>query len=153
MIQMNVTIPGLERLKEAMSRAPALTVSEISKAIQKTALTIQSNAIKEAPVNKQTGGGNLRQNIRTSLISGTRAEVVSKAPYSGYVEMGTAPHIIEAVNKRVLANKRTGQFFGKLVHHPGTRANPFMKRAIEKSQTKIVEFFKTAMQNVFNSLK
>ena len=35
-----------------------------------------------------------------------------KAQYAPYVEFGTAPHIIRAVNARVLANTQTGQFFG-----------------------------------------
>jgi len=153
MIDIEFKFDAIDKLKEALKRAPAKTVDEISKAVQKSALTIQSNAIKEAPVNKQTGGGNLRQNIRTSLVSKLRAEIISKAPYSGYVEYGTAPHIITPVNKKALANKRTGKFFGKVVHHPGTKANPYMHRALEKSVNKIGEFFRTAIENVFKSLK
>jgi HK97 gp10 family phage protein len=153
MIEIEFKLDALDKLKEALRRAPARTVDEIGKAVQKSALIIQSNAIREAPVNKQTGGGNLRQNIRTSLKSKLRAEVISKAPYSGYVEYGTAPHIIVPVNKKALANTRTGQFFGKVVHHPGTKANPYMHRALEKSRNKINEFFRNAVENVFKSLK
>ena len=153
MIEVKFEIQNLESLKEALRKAPATTLNEISKAVQKSALTIESNAKREAPVNKQTGGGNLKQNIRTSLITKTRAVVESKASYSGYVEFGTAPHIINVKNKKVLANVRTGQFFGKIVHHPGTRPNPYMERALEKSQNKIGQFFKTAMENVFKTFK
>lgn len=153
MIDVKFNIPNLERLHEALRKAPEATINEVSKAVQKSALQVQSQAIKEAPVNKQSGGGNLRQNIRAGMITKTRAEVVSKAPYSIFVEAGTAPHIIQIKNKRVLANKRTGEFFGTKVHHPGTRANPYMQRALEKSQGKIGEFFKTAMTNVFNVMR
>ncbi len=153
MIEITCDFKEINRLKEALRRSPAKTIDEISKAVQKSALIIESNAKKEAPVNKQTGGGNLRQNIRSSLKSKLRAEIESRAPYSGYVEMGTAPHIILPVVKKALANRRTGQFFGKIVHHPGTRPNPYMHRALERSMTKINEFFRVAMINVFNSFK
>jgi HK97 gp10 family phage protein len=153
MIDVEFKIEGLERLAEGLKKAPVETLNQISIAVQKSAMTIQSNALKEAPVNKQPGGGNLRQNIRTSQISKTKAEIVSKAPYSGFVEYGTAPHLIKVKNKQVLANRRMGQVFGKIVHHPGTRPNPYMKRALEKSQAKIAEFFRTAMANIINTLK
>lgn len=148
-----VNIEGLDRLKRALVAAPAATLNEVGKAIHKSALTIQSNAMKEAPVNKSFGGGNLRQNIRITSMSKTRAVISSKAPYSIFVEEGTRPHTIVPKVKKGLANRRTGQFFGKLVHHPGTRANPYMKRAVEKSQVAVTGFFKAAIINVFKTLK
>lgn len=153
MIEVKFEIKGLDKLREAMRRSPELMINEVSKAVQKSALTVQSQAMRESPVNKQSGGGNLRQNIRASLINKTRAEVISKAPYSSYVEYGTGPHVITVKNKSVLANKRTGQFFGRTVHHPGTRLNPFMERALKLSQKKIEGFFRTAIDNVFKKLK
>ena len=153
MINATFKIEGLDRLHEALVRAPEETIAQISKAVQKSALTIQSAAIKEAPVNKRSGGGNLRQNIRTRLLTKTRAEVISQAPYSIYVEAGTRPHEIRIRNKRVLADKRAGEIYGTHVHHPGTHANPYMRRAVEKSMAKVNEFFKTAMLNVFQTLK
>ncbi|MFZ3032258.1 MAG: HK97-gp10 family putative phage morphogenesis protein [Candidatus Moraniibacteriota bacterium] len=152
MSDINFEIRGLDKLRTALKRAPALAIQEFGKAIQKSALTIQSNAIKEAPVNKATGGGNLRQNIRVTSMTKTRAVVTSKAPYSIFVEEGTSPHTIEVKNKRVLANKRTGQFFGKKVNHPGTRANPFMRRAVDKSKGLVESYFMTAMNKVLKSL-
>lgn len=152
MINLTVKIDGLSELQRSLRLAPAMTVKEVSKAVQKSMLTVQSNAMKEAPVNKQGGGGNLRQSIKSAMVSILRGEVVANAKYAAYVEGGTRPHPIAVINKKVLANKRTGQIFGKLVHHPGTRANPFMARAIEKSREKIVGFFKIAMINVVKSI-
>ncbi len=152
MSDINFEIRGLDKLRAALKRAPGLAVDEFGKAIQKSALMIQSNAIKEAPVNKQTGGGNLRQNIRVSSMTKTRAIVTSKAPYSVFVEEGTSPHVIVPRVKRGLANTRTGQFFGKKVNHPGTRANPFMSRAVKKSKSLVESYFMTAMDKVLKSL-
>lgn len=151
MIDLKFEIQGLEKLKIALRRAPELTLNEISKAVKKSALTVQSHAMKEAPVNKQTGGGNLRQRIKVETKSKTRSEIISKAPYSIFVEAGTSPHLIRPKIKKGLANRRTGQYFGKLVHHPGTQANPFMRRALERSMADINNFFREAIKNIFDT--
>lgn len=144
MTQIKVTIQGLDQFEKAVARAPQETLKELSKAVRKSVLTIQSNALKEAPVNKSYGGGNLRQNIRAA-VSGISGTVTSYAPYSIFVHEGTRPHIIVPVNKKVLANKRTGQFFGRLVHHPGTKPNQFFIRAIQRSAQSIEKFFGDAL--------
>lgn len=152
MTQIQVKINGLEDFRDAMKRAPQETATQISRAINKSILTVQNQAMKEAPVNKQTGGGNLRQNIRAGMVGRFRGIIEARAPYSIFVHEGTAPHDIRPVNKKVLANKRTGQFFGKLVHHPGTRANPFLLRALQNSIYKIEQFFNTALTNSLKSM-
>jgi hypothetical protein len=83
--------------------------------------------------------------------------IESKAKYSLFVEDGTKPHII-TTSKRTLARKPAGSWsnvskkgyaiFGKTVHHPGTKANPYMKRGIEKSKNDINGFFKKAILNI-----
>jgi len=149
MVEIKVQMEGLKELQEAFRKAPKLSLEETSKAVQKTVLTLQKQSMKEAPVNKQSGGGNLRQNIRSKMTSKLSGVVEAKANYSIFVHEGTAPHEIRPVNARVLANKRTGEFFGKLVHHPGTRPNPFFIRAINASKKQITEFFNQAVVNVF----
>jgi hypothetical protein len=68
------------------------------------------------------------------------------------VEFGTAPHIIRAVNKKVLANTQTGQVFGPVVHHPGTKANPFMERIVAASQPEIEGLFGQALDQITTAL-
>jgi HK97 gp10 family phage protein len=153
MVNIIVKIEGLSEIQRAIRMAPAMTTKEVSKAIQKSIFTVQSNAIKEAPANKQVGqGARLKGSFRAQMTSVLRGEVTSNAPYAIFVHEGTRPHPIAVVNKKVLANKRLGQFFGKRVQHPGTRPNPFMMRAIERSKSKMNEFFKTAMINVVKSI-
>lgn len=149
MTQIQITIKGLERVREIFDRAPERTINELSKAVQKSAFQVESFAKREAPVNKGPGGGNLRQNIRTNITDKLSATVSSEAPYSAAVHEGTRPHLIRPVNAKVLANPRTGEFFGRLVHHPGTRANPFMARAIERAKQKIEQYFREAFDLVF----
>lgn len=153
MTTLQVEITGLDKLKTAFSKAPQLTTDEAGKAIQKSILTVHSAALREAPVNKQTGGGQLRQNIRTRFINRLSGAVQSLAPYSVFVHEGTRPHTIVPVVKKGLANTRTGEFFGKIVHHPGTTANPFMLRALTASRLAIASYFEQAINTVLLSFK
>jgi hypothetical protein len=47
------------------------------------------------------------------------------APSALFVEFPTRPHTIESHGDYPLRNKR-GQTFGRVVHHPGTEAQPFL---------------------------
>jgi len=154
MIEIKVQFDNIEQIRQAMERAPQLMVNEASKAVQKSLVVLHGRAVKEAPANKGISTGNtLRQRIRSRMVTRLRGVVESFAPYSIFVHEGTAPHLIVPVNKKVLANKRTGEIFGKRVNHPGTRPNPFLSRAVERSQSKINEFFATAINNVLKTLK
>ena len=152
-MEIKVKIDGLDDLLAAAKRAPKVAVGEISKAVQKSVGTVHSAALREAPVNRQQGGGTLRQMINQRFTSKLSGEIESRANYSVYVHEGTRPHEIRIRNKRVLANKRTGQIFGKRVMHPGTKANPFMERALKKSQGKVNGYFKKATENILKSFK
>jgi hypothetical protein len=46
--------------------------------------------------------------------------------YALAVEKGTRAHIIVSKGPWSLHNKVTGQFFGRMVNHPGTRPRPFL---------------------------
>ncbi len=156
MLDIKVEIIGLEKIREGLKRAPQETLNEVGKAVQKSTMLVWNQSLKEAPTNKGLGGGSkgyggqLKQNIKARMLSKISGIIEALAPYSIYVHTGTVPHVITSA--RGLANKRTGQFFGKRVNHPGTRPNPFFKRAIERSQNKIDEFFKTAIDNVINKI-
>jgi hypothetical protein len=81
-----------------------------------------------------------------------RAVVEAKASYSAYVDQGTRPHIINVVNRKVLANRRTGQIFGKRVRHPGTRATKFFSGAVEGNEGFFNSQMGAALQNVLNAI-
>lgn len=148
--QITVKIKDFDKIKRAWKEAPQKMTSEIHTAVGKTVLKVENEAKREAPVNRQSGGGNLRQSIRGS-ITGTASGVVEVgANYAVPVHEGTRPHKIVARNKKALANKRTGQFFGRVVNHPGTAANPFLERAVENSQGDIDVYFENTINNLFN---
>ena len=153
MAKISVTIEGLSEFASAIKKEPTVAVNELSKAVAKSIIQIHREAVLEAPVNKQPGEkGNLRKQIRSGMISKLSGAVISNANYSAAVHEGSRPHIIQSTGPWHLRNKRTGQVFGRIVHHPGTRPNPFFIRAIQKSSKKVEGFFELAMTNLLKSL-
>lgn len=140
-----ITIPNLAAVERTFAMAPRNMLRELDRAVQKTGILIERNSKVEAPVNKQTGGGNLRQSIRFRKTGTAKGVVEVGAEYGVYVHGGTRPHVIRIRNKRVLANKRTGQVFGRVVHHPGTKANPFLQRGVDRAQPSINKYFTDAV--------
>jgi HK97 gp10 family phage protein len=157
-----VKIEGLDKLEAAIKKAPVKVISEIEVAVKKSVVAIQSEAMKQAPVNKQSGGGNLRQKITSKMLSKLSGVIESMAKYSLYVEEGTRPHIIRPRNAKSLSWTSSGtvtgprggsktvnnRFFARVVHHPGTQANPYMKRAVNNTKAKVDQYFRNAMERV-----
>lgn len=76
------------------------------------------------------GEGGVERVVDDKKIEGA---VYSTSGYGGHLETGTKPHIIEAKNASVLTDGKN--FFGKIVHHPGTTAQPYIKPAVNRNFT------------------
>jgi hypothetical protein len=144
MASFSVSIPNLPKLQEAMASYPAISQPILQKAIV-AAQAILAKYTTGATVPIKTG--NLVQNWAFE-IGNLQARWYPKAVYAPYVEFGTGPHVIRAKNARVLANAETGQVFGPVVHHPGTRANPFMERIVATAQPDIDVLFGQALEQI-----
>jgi hypothetical protein len=84
-------------------------------------------------------------------ISDGEYAVLINHPAWRFVNFGTVPHIIEAVNANALAFywEKVGDFvFFKRVKHPGTKANPFVERAIDTTERRIEEFVQIALDGI-----
>lgn len=91
----------------------------------------------------------LGQTIRLGTVTDTDAQVIAGGEqgvgYARAVEFGTRPHIIRPRNRKVLAwggdrrlsgNLRSGAKatnFATIVHHPGTRAKPYLRPGAERA--------------------
>ena len=144
MNQFSVTIPNLPKLQAALANYPAIARPIIQNAVV-AAQAILAKFTTSATVPVRTGY--LVQNWGFD-IGDLQARWYPKAQYAPFVEFGTPPHIIKPVNARVLANAKPGEFFGTLVHHPGTKANPFMERIIDSAQPEIETLFGKALDMV-----
>jgi hypothetical protein len=144
MATFSVSIPNLPALQDALAEYPAISQPIIQNAIV-AAQAILAKFTTGATVPIRTGY--LVQNWGFE-IGNMFARWFPKANYAPFVEFGTAPHLIRPVKARALANVETGQFFGTLVHHPGTKANPFMERIVAASQPDIETLFVQALEKI-----
>ena len=142
-----VEIKGMKKLKAAFRRSPMIASKEIQRAIATSVMLVNRNAKLETPVRT----GTLRRGIK-SKISPFKGTIESTVAYGVYVHEGTGPHIIRPVNKKALFWKGAKHPV-KVVHHPGTKANPFMKRATEKSRGGVQRIFQKAINRIINNLK
>lgn len=98
---------------------------------------LQLSSIAEANRLVPRKTGNLQRSIHAGLLTDTTAEIKAGARYAVFVEKGTKPHIIRPKNRKALrwpnsrrlsgrARSGSGFSFATIVHHPGTRAQPFL---------------------------
>ena len=81
--------------------------------------------------------GRLRASIRAEppRIFSLRGSVTvgSDVEYAGFVNDGTRPHQIRPVRAQALRFRVGGRIvYAKVVNHPGTRARPFLDRALRE---------------------
>ena len=104
--------------------------------------------------NAPSSFGKLRQNI-TAMVKGLTGEVAVNVDYAGAVEFGTKPHEIKPRWKKALAFKpgagfrfwdESGRVVVKRVKHPGTKAQPFLRPAVEAE----AEVIKRSLEKIIN---
>ena len=117
----------------------------ISKALQYVALDVDANVGKEAP--KITG--RLAGSWMAHILNPMTWVINSNVKYRWWVNDGTKPHEIRPVNAQALHFKVGGdEVFCKVVHHPGTKANPYIQRAVALTEKRIPEFADKAIKAV-----
>lgn len=110
------------------------TITNASRAeLREAARQVVNRAKVLAPVDT----GRLRASIRADppRIFSLRGSVTvgSDVEYAAMVNDGTRPHVIRPRNARVLRFRVGGQVvFARVVNHPGTRARPFLDRALRE---------------------
>ena len=89
---------------------------------------------EEAPEKTGRLKGSIKRRKR-----GLEGEVSVGVPYAIYVELGTMPHEIRPVHAKALRfTTEAGEVvFTKLVRHPGTKPNPFIKRTMERTSKQL----------------
>lgn len=69
---------------------------------------------------------------RTATLR-SKFTIGSDVEYAAFVNDGTRPHIIRPRTKQALRFVIGGRVvFAKVVHHPGTRARPFLDKALRE---------------------
>jgi hypothetical protein len=114
------------------------TDGPVGRVLATKAQVVTQEAKRLCPVSPAGSGGHpsgwLRSSIGWDLSrdgEGLHATIGTDVDYAAYVEFGTRPHEIRSHGDYPLRNRRTGQVFGRVVHHPGTQAQPYLRPALD----------------------
>jgi hypothetical protein len=146
MTQITFEIPQAREFLRALDQNPQTTVRELQRALTKSAFEVERRSKQESPVRTTR----LRSSISTD-IQPLRAIIAPHVKYAFYVHEGTAAHVILPRRKRALFWKGAAHPV-RQVFHPGTKANPFMKRGFRRAEPRIGRFFDAALKNVVDAL-
>lgn len=121
----------VEDLAEQFDDAADEVDDAIERALLKTALAIESDAKRLAPVDT----GNLRKSIEARQVSPSKYVIGTPLEYAPYVEYGTGPHLITSNGEDPLTFKVDGQWISKhQIDHPGTPAQPYLRPALNANR-------------------
>lgn len=130
-----IEIKGLNELKKALRDYPKISEPILQRAIIGTSAIFAKNTLKDDPVPYRTGF--LLQSFRHS-VGRLWARWTPTVKYARWVEEGTSPHKIpNAFGWR-----------GFTANHPGSRANPYMEKILEKSKPEIDKWFVYALDKI-----
>jgi hypothetical protein len=115
----------------AAMRALAQTsdVQQAMDLVSRVALQAMKKNTPVSPVGPLHRSGNLRSSERIIKQPNGDTIIGPTASYGAYVNDGTPPHIIRSTGPWPLRNPETGQVFGRVVHHPGTKPARFIEAA------------------------
>lgn len=149
MANVTVTVQGLDKLVALGEKYPAVSEKYINMAINRSLVRILGEEKQQAPVST----GNLRDNWRLDMgrFTGTLA---SNAPYAAAVHEGSAPHMPPVNALTAWAGKHgiDPWVLAKSIAKNGTKANPFLKRAVELQAQNINGEFQTALDSILRDL-
>lgn len=96
---------------------------EAQKFLLTRARRVQRNARRMAP-------GRMGRKVN-AVVVGKHVRIESTHPATMYVIRGTRPHIIRPRYRKALKFRVQGRtVFARVVHHPGTKANDFLTKAL-----------------------
>lgn len=96
---------------------------------------VTENVADDARAGCAIDSGDLVETIGTRYPGGLVGVVVVGTAYWADVEYGSRPHIIRSHGDYSLHNAETGEYFGRVVHHPGTPEQPFMRPALYRKRS------------------
>lgn len=117
----HIKVKGDKELIRKLSHMNGKANIETKALVHKHTYTIERYAKQHVAVDK----GHLKRDIRSGFAEdGFAGFTFTMLDYARYVEFGTKSHMIRAKKAKVLTDGK--RFFGKEVHHPGTRPQPFL---------------------------
>lgn len=138
-----------------MSNGNAIFQKRLRQAIKASTIEVQDEAQTNHRFISRTGQLERSIDVKFNENSGIVYIDSQSAPHGPFVHEGTAPHDIFPKNKKALrwVPQGGGAFqFARVVHHKGTKADPFLFNALKSKKDDIRNIFakytKTALKEV-----
>lgn len=145
-IAIKVSIPNLPALEEALRNYPQIAAPILDKAVRTGTVELFGQVQRATPVRS----GALRETLEMAF--GTLWGAIRPTRYYAvYVHQGTGPHDIYPKAGKALYWPGAAHPV-RMVHHPGTRANPFLVTAANAGQQKVFSIFAKAMDDIAASI-
>ena len=144
-----IKIKGLNEFQKKVGLLNAVFLTEMRKSTALAAFKLVENCKEETPKVTTTLSSSIRAKF---FMGGLGAKVSPHKNYAIFVHEGTRPHVIRPRTKKALYWKGAIHPVRK-VNHPGTEANPFMTRGLEKSTKDITNIYNQGIRKVLNTLK
>ena len=114
------------------------TPNDLKKVVSDTANDIANSAKSNIKVNSYKTGA--LYNSVNITNTGYEAIIKADAKHAPYIELGTKPHMIYPKSASVLKFNIKGKtVFSSKVRHPGTKAKPFLKPAVDENTEKFIK--------------
>ena len=135
MVQFNIKIEGLDKLKKGFTRAGSSGARELNNAIRKSTFILQGDVKEKTPVDT----GNLRSKIYTKFAPLT-GKVYTNVKYAKFIEKGTRsynpdiirPRVYKIRGRTIVRHRTKGRMFGRAIKATRIRINRNFKIAIDK---------------------
>ena len=141
-----------------MSNGNAIFQKRLCQAIKASTIEVQDEAQTNHRFISRTGQLERSIDVKFNDNSGIVYIDSQSAPHGPFVHDGTMAHDIFPKNKKALrwAPQGGGAFqFARVVHHPGTKSDPFLFNALKNKKDDIRNIFakytKVALKEVINS--
>lgn len=128
-MSIRVDTSELDRYAVVLSGYPTQAYKDIKEVVRKSTLKVSRNAKENITRNGNVDTGHLRNSIHTK-VTGLEGVVSTNVKYAKIIEEGSRPHVIRAKNKKYLYWNGASHPV-KQVNHPGTKAYPFLKPALD----------------------
>ncbi|GMV06721.1 MAG: hypothetical protein AMXMBFR53_29960 [Gemmatimonadota bacterium] len=131
---MGAHMHGLASLRHKLGLLTREDEKVVRREVKRTLVAIESGAKVRSPVRQ----GRLQNSITHETDrNGFGGRAGTNLSYGPDVEFGTAPHVIEPKNKKALAwGPKGSRTVRKRVHHPGTKAQPYLFPSFEEERPK-----------------
>jgi hypothetical protein len=145
-------------LETAGLRLDGLAAAATATLAASAAAVFEDELHSAAPVGKGETAGQLRDSLKVTVRGEGKRKIVSAFgddPPLSFILYGTRPHIIAPRTAQALAFTVGGMggtggtmVFARLVHHPGTRSNDFVRAAWIASRPKIAAELALAAEEI-----